>query len=366
MKYDFLIIGAGFYGSVCARELTDKGYKCLVVEKRDHIGGNCYTEEIEGIHVSKYGAHIFHTSNKKVWEYINRFTTFNNYRHHVIAKYQDELYSLPFNMWTFNKLWGVNTPKEAKDIIDSQKFIGEPQNLEEQAIANIGEEIYEKLIKGYTKKQWLKDPKDLPSSIIKRLPVRYTYDNNYFFDDYQGMPTEGFTKIFEKMLDGIDIKLNTDFFENKESLKSLAQNIIFTGQIDKFYDYKFGDLEYRPLEFEHETLDIDNYQGHSVVNYTEESVPYTRIIEHKHFYKNNSNKTIITKEYPVEWNKGDEPYYPINDKQNQDLYNKYLELSKLETNVYFGGRLAEYKYYDMHQVIESALNFTESFDTKNE
>jgi UDP-galactopyranose mutase len=300
---------------VCARELTDKGYKCLIIDKRDHIGGNCYTEEIEGIHVSKYGAHIFHTSNKKVWEYINRFTTFNNYRHHVVANYQGEVYSLPFNMWTFNKLWNVNTPDQAREIIDSQKFIGEPQNLEEQAIAGVGQDIYEKLIKGYTKKQWLKEPKDLPASIIKRLPIRYTYDNNYFFDDYQGMPTEGFTKIFEKMLDGIDIKLSTDFFEQKESLERVAKNIIFTGQIDRFYDYRFGDLEYRPLEFEHETLDMNNYQGHSVINYTEESIPYTRIIEHKHFYKNNSNNCNNANKY-TNSNK-------LNNPHNSDPNNAY-------------------------------------------
>jgi UDP-galactopyranose mutase len=361
MEYDFLIVGSGFYGSVCARELTDKGYRCIVIEKRNHIGGNCYTENIDGIIFSNYGAHIFHTSNKKIWDYINKFTKFNSYRHHVIANYKGEIYSLPFNMWTFNKLWGVNTPAEAKKYIEENRFLGEPKNLEELALSTVGQEIYEKLIKGYTKKQWLKDPKDLPTSILKRLPVRYQYDNNYFFDEYQGMPVNGYTEIFDNMLDGIDVMLDTDYFDKREYYNSLAKNIIFTGQIDKFYNYEYGDLEYRPLKFEHETLDLEDYQGHSVINYTDEDIPYTRIIEHKHFYKTDSKKTIITKEYPVKWVKGDEPYYPIGDNKNKEVYDKYFEKSRLESNIFFGGRLAEYKYYDMHQVIESALNFTERF-----
>jgi UDP-galactopyranose mutase len=357
MKYDYLIVGSGFFGSICARELTDKGFKCLVLEKRNHIGGNCYTEKIENINVHKYGAHIFHTSNEEVWNYINRFTTFNNYRHHVVANYKDEIYSLPFNMFTFNKLWGVKNPKDAQKIIESQKFKGEPKNLEEQALSLVGDEIYEKLIKGYTKKQWMMNPNELPPFIIKRLPVRFTYDNNYFFDKFQGIPSDGYTPIFEKLLSGIDLKLNCDFFENRKYYESISNKIIYTGPIDKFYDYKFGELEYRPLRFENFILDCDNFQGHSVVNYTDEQIEFTRIIEHKHFENSESNKTIITKEYPIEWTKNEEPYYPINNHINNEIFNQYKELSKKEKNVYFGGRLAEYKYYDMHQVIETSLNF---------
>lgn len=360
-KYDFLIVGSGLFGSVCARELTDKGYSCLVIEKRNHIGGNCYTEKRENINFSPYGAHIFHTSNEKVWEYVNRFVSFNNYRHHVVANYKDKIYSLPFNMWTFNQLWGVNTPEEAKKIIESQRFTGEPTNMEEQALSVVGSEIYEKLIKGYTKKQWMKDPKELPAFIIKRLPVRYIFDNNYFFDKYQGIPENGYTEIFEKLLDGIEVEINSDFFTQRERYENLATNIIYTGQIDKFYNYCFGDLEYRPLHFEHGTLDMENYQGHSVVNYTDEEVPYTRIIEHKHFENSKSEKTIITKEYPIAWEKSLEPYYPINDSENQNKYLQYKELASKEKNIFFGGRLAEYKYYDMHQVVDSALTFTEGW-----
>lgn len=364
--YDFLIVGSGFFGSVCARELTDLGYKCLVIDKRDHIGGNCYTENIEGIDVHKYGAHIFHTSNKKVWDYINRFTEFNNYRHHVIANYNDELFSLPFNMFTFNKLWGVNTPDEAKLIIDKQRFNGIPTNLEEQAISLVGFDVYNKLIKGYTEKQWMKSCTELPSDIIKRLPVRFIYDNNYFFDTYQGIPKNGYTEIFKKLLLGVEVKLFTDYFLNKNYFNSLSRNVIYTGPIDKFFDYSKGELEYRPLKFTTKVLDKENYQGHSVINYTDKSIPYTRIIEHKHFNPDKkSNKTIITFEYPIEWGTDLEPYYPINDKVNQEIFLMYKKLMDNEKNVFFGGRLAEYKYYDMHQVIESALNLVDKIKNNN-
>jgi UDP-galactopyranose mutase len=356
MEYDYLIIGSGLFGSICARELTDKGYKCLIIEKRNHIGGNCYTEKVENINTHKYGAHIFHTSNKEVWDYVNKFVKFNSYRHHVLANYKNEIYSLPFNMFTFNKLWNINTPEEAKHIIEQQKFLGDPANLEEQALSLVGKDVYKKLIKGYTEKQWMKSCKELPAFIIKRLPVRFTYDNNYFFDPYQGIPKNGYTELFEKLLSNIEIKLNTDFFTDRNYFNLLAKNIIYTGPIDKFYNYCFGGLEYRPLKFEHITLNQENYQGHSVVNYTEKEIPYTRIIEHKHFNNDTSSKTIITKEYPIEWNKNEEPYYPINDVLNQEKYIKYKSLADQEKNIIFGGRLAEYKYYDMHQVIESALN----------
>ena len=358
-KYDFLIVGSGWYGSVCARELTDKGFNCLIIDKRDHIGGNCYTKKIEDINVHIYGAHIFHCSNKKIWDYVNKYGEFNNYRHHVIANYKNQIYSLPFNMWTFNKLWGVKTPSEAKAKIESQRFKGNPSNLEEQAISLVGKEIYEKLIKGYTEKQWLKSAKDLPPFIIKRLPVRFVYDNNYFFDTYQGIPKEGYTKLFKKILEGIEVRLNTDYFVHRESLNNIAENIIYTGPIDMFYDYKYGELEYRPLKFETKILDEENFQGHSVVNYTDAEVPFTRIIEHKHFNNDKSKKTVITHEYAIEYNRNEEPYYPINDSLNNETYKKYFALSKLEKNVFFGGRLAEYKYYDQNQVIESALNFIE-------
>jgi len=358
--YDYLIIGSGIYGAITARELTDKGYNCLVIEKRAHYGGNCYTTKLHDINVHVYGAHIFHTSNTEVWEYVNRFVEFNTYRHHVVANYKDEIYSLPFNMWTFNKLWNINTPAEAKQIIESQRYKDTPTNLEEQALALVGTDVYEKLIKGYTEKQWMKSSKELPAFIIKRLPVRFTYDNNYFFDIYQGIPKNGYTELFEKLLDGIDVKLNTDYFKDRETYNTLAKKIIYTGPIDKFYDYQFGELEYRPLKFEHQVLDYDNYQGHSVVNYTDSDIPYTRIIEHKHFNNDTSNKTVITKEYPIEWNRNEEPYYPINDISNQETYLKYKALADNELDVIFGGRLAEYKYYDMHQVVESALTFCKS------
>jgi UDP-galactopyranose mutase len=363
-NYDFLIIGSGLFGSVCARELTNFGYKCLVIEKRNHIGGNCYTQKEEGINIHKYGAHIFHTSNEEVWNYINKYIKFNNYRHHVIANYRNELYSLPFNMFTFNKLFKLNTPLEVLNKIESQKFFGIPKNLEEQAIYLVGSEVYEKLIKGYTIKQWMIDPKELPAEIIKRLPVRFNFDNNYFYDKFQGIPENGYTEFFDKLLNNIDVRLNVDYFNNRQELNEIAKKTIYSGPIDKFFNYKFGNLEYRPLKFIQETLDISNYQGCSVVNYTDIDIPYTRIIEHKHFENSISEKTIITKEYPIEWKKDSEPYYPINNKSNQEIYSKYLEETKNLKNVYFGGRLAEYKYYDMHQVIESALKLIKKITKK--
>ena len=357
-RYDYLIVGSGLFGSIFAYEANKKGKTCLVVDKRNHIGGNIYTKEIENINVHEYGAHIFHTSNKQVWDYINNFTEFNRYTNSPVAIYKDELYNMPFNMNTFNKLWGVKTPSEAKAKIEEQVKecnISEPKNLEEQAISLVGKDIYEKLVKGYTEKQWGTRATELPSFIIKRLPVRFTYDNNYFNDTYQGIPIGGYTKIIEKMLEGIEVKLGTDFFENRKELEGLADKIIFTGMIDEFYNYKFGTLEYRSLRFEHEILNEENHQGNAVVNYTEYDVPYTRIIEHKHFEYGNQPKTVITREYPAKWEKGDEPYYPINNEKNNTMYNKYKELADNETNVIFGGRLAEYKYYDMHNVIEQAL-----------
>lgn len=358
-KYDYLIVGSGLFGAIFAYEANKKGKKCLCIDKRSHIGGNIYTKEIEGIQVHQYGAHIFHTSNKEVWEYINQFAEFNRYTNSPIARYKEELYNMPFNMNTFNKLWNVVTPKEAKAKIEEEKKeagIIEPKNLEEQAISLVGKTIYEKLVKGYTEKQWGKRATELPSFIIKRLPVRFTYDNNYFNDTYQGIPIGGYTKIIEKMLQGIEVKLNCDFFEHKKELQNIAKKIVFTGPIDKFYDYQFGELEYRSLRFETEILEEENYQGNAVVNYTEYEIPYTRIIEHKHFEDNTASKTVITKEYPDNWNKEKEPYYPINDTKNNELYQKYEELAKKNENVIFGGRLGQYKYYDMDKVILEALN----------
>ena len=357
-KYDYLIVGAGLYGSIFAYEMNKKGKKCLVIDKRNHIGGNIYTEEIEGINVHKYGAHIFHTSNKEVWEYINQFCEFNNYINSPIANYKGEIYNLPFNMNTFNKLWGVRTPKEAQEKIEEQKKaygIIEPKNLEEQAISLIGKDIYEKLIKGYTEKQWGRDAKELPSFIIKRLPVRFTYDNNYFNDRYQGIPIGGYTKIIEKMLEGIEVRLNSNFFDKREEYEKIADKIVFTGMIDEYYNYCFGKLEYRSLRFETEVLNEENYQGNAVVNYTEREIPYTRIIEHKHFEYGQQEKTVITREYPSEWKEGDEPYYPVNNERNNELYLKYKELAAKEENVIFGGRLGEYKYYDMDKIIGRIL-----------
>lgn len=357
-KYDYLIVGSGLYGSIFAYEMNKKGKKCLVIDKRNHIGGNIYCENIEGINVHKYGAHIFHTNNKEVWEYINQFCEFNNYINSPIANYKGEIYNLPFNMNTFNKLWGVVAPEEAKNKIEEQKkefSIIELKNLEEQAISLIGKDIYEKLIKGYTEKQWGRKATELPAFIIKRLPVRFTYDNNYFNDRYQGIPIGGYTKIIEKMLNGVEVKLNTNFFDNREYFENIAEKIVFTGMIDEFYNYRFGKLEYRSLRFETEILNEENYQGNAVVNYTEREVPYTRIIEHKHFEFGTQEKTVITREYPREWKEGDEPYYPVNDEKNNKLYEKYKELADKEEKVTFGGRLGEYKYYDMDKVIEKVL-----------
>ena len=367
--YDYLVVGSGLYGSIFAYEANKKGKNVLVIEKREHIGGNIYTENRDGINVHKYGAHIFHTSNKEVWEYINQFAEFNRYTNSPVARYKDELYNMPFNMNTFNKLWGVVTPKEAKEKIEQEKKeagITEPKNLEEQAISLVGKTIYEKLIKGYTEKQWGQKATELPSFIIKRLPVRFIYDNNYFNNLYQGIPIDGYTKIIEKMLEGIEVRLKCDFFKNKKELENIAEKIIFTGQIDKYYDYRFGELEYRSLRFETEELEEENYQGNAVVNYTEYEVPYTRIIEHKHFEYGASlgklpegkalEKTIITKEYPDTWNKKKEPYYPINNEKNNSLYEKYKKLADNDDKVIFGGRLGQYKYYVMDKVIEEALN----------
>lgn len=362
--YDYVIVGAGFYGAVCAHELRKKGKKVLVIEKRNHIAGNAYTEDNDGVNVHKYGAHIFHTNDKAIWEYVNSFVEFSNFINSPLANYNGELFNLPFNMNTFYQLWGVKTPSEAREKIASQRssLNGKaPENLEEKAISLVGNDIYVKLIKGYTEKQWGRKATELPEFIINRLPVRFTYDNNYFSDKYQGVPVGGYTALISKMLEGCEVKTDTDFFENKEYFESISENIIYTGPIDKFFDYKYGTLEYRSLEFKSERLDyVDNYQGVAVVNYTEYEIPYTRIIEHKHFEKTESQHTIITKEYPKEWSLGDEPYYPINNDKNMEIYRKYRELSKNVPGVYFGGRLAEYKYYDMHQVIRSALNFVSS------
>lgn len=357
-KYDYLIVGSGLFGSIFAYEANKRGKKCLVIDKRNHIGGNIYCENIEGINVHKYGAHIFHTSNKEVWEYVNNFVEFNRYTNCPVANYKGELFNLPFNMNTFYQLWKVKTPKEALAKIEEQvkeSNIISPQNLEEQAIKLVGKDIYEKLIKGYTEKQWGKRATELPSFIIKRLPVRLTFDNNYFNDCYQGIPIGGYNKIIEKMLDGIEVRLETDFFETREKFEQLADKIVFTGMIDQFYNYQFGTLEYRSLRFENEILDEENYQGNAVVNYTEYEIPYTRIIEHKHFEYGVQEKTVITREYPANWEKGDEPYYPINDDKNNNVYAKYKALADGEQNIIFGGRLAQYRYYDMHHVIEEAL-----------
>ncbi len=357
--YDYLIVGSGFFGSICARELTDAGYRCLVIEKRSHIGGNCFTVERDKIHIHEYGAHIFHTSNEDVWKWINQYAEFNNFVNSPVANYKGDIYSLPFNMWTFSKLFNVVYPNEVKDIIDKEsREIENPKNLEEQAIKLVGRTVYDKLIKGYTKKQWQKDPKDLPANIIKRLPVRLTYNNNYFNDKYQGIPIGGYTKIFENLLNGIEVKLNVDYFESKENWNSIAKNIIYTGPIDKFYDYKFGKLEYKTVKLDHKKIESDNYQGVAVMNFTDEETPYTRIIEHKWFDPKETDSTWISYEYPVEYvTEKTEPYYPVNDAENNEIYSKYKELSNRESNILFGGRLAEYKYYDMHQVIDSALQF---------
>ena len=362
MKYDYLVVGAGLYGAVFAHEAKKKGKHCLVIDKRDHIAGNIYCEEIEGINVHKYGAHIFHTSNKKIWEYINQFAEFNNYINSPVAVYKDELYNLPFNMNTFSKMWNIRTPQEAKVKIAEQVAetgITEPKNLEEQGLSLVGKDVFEKLVKGYTEKQWGRDCKDLPAFIIKRLPVRFTYDNNYFNDRYQGIPIGGYTKIVEKMLDGIEVKTNTDYFAFIKENPEIAEKIVFTGMIDEYFGYQLGALEYRSVRFETEVLDTDNYQGNAVVNYTEREVPYTRIIEHKHFEFGKQEKTVISREYSSEWSVGMEPYYPVNNEQNNALFEKYLKLAEQEKNVIFGGRLGNYKYYDMDKVIEAALDMCE-------
>lgn len=354
--YDYLIVGSGLFGSVFAHEANKKGYKCLVIEKRDHIGGNIYTYEQDGINIHKYGAHIFHTSNKEAWEYINQFAEFNNFVNSPIANYKGEIYNMPFNMNTFSRMWNIKTPKEAEDIISKQRSeITEINNLEDQAISLVGRDIYEKLIKGYTEKQWGRSCTELPPEIIKRLPVRYTYDNNYFNDRYQGIPIGGYTQIIEKLLDGIEVRLNTDFCKNKDELSKLANKILYTGALDEYFDYSLGNLQYRSEKFEIERIEEENYQGVAVVNYTEREIPYTRIIEHKHFEKSSSPVTYISKEYPVDYKETGEPYYPINDKANTELYSKYKELAKKDDKLILGGRLALYSYFDMDKTIVAAL-----------
>lgn len=358
MKYDYLIVGAGLFGAVFAQQAKQAGKTVLVIDKRSHLGGNVYTEEVEGIQVHRYGAHIFHTSDRKIWEYVQQFATFNRYTNSPVARYKDEVYNLPFNMNTFYQMWGVKTPEEAKEKLESQireAAVCEPKNLEEQALSLVGKDIYEKLIRGYTEKQWGKRAKELPSFIIRRLPVRYTYDNNYFNDSYQGIPVGGYTRMVERMLDGVEIRLNTDYFRAREELDRLADRVVFTGMIDAYYGECYGKLDYRSLRFETEVMDTPNYQGNAVVNYTEYEVPYTRIIEHKHFEFGTQPKTVITREYPAAWTGKEEPYYPINDERNNRLYEKYKALADQEDRVIFGGRLGMYRYYDMHQVIAEAL-----------
>ena len=359
MDYDYLIVGAGFFGSICAYELKNAGKRVLVIDSRNHIGGNCHSETKDGINVHTYGPHVFHTSNEEVWEWINQFVKFNNFVLKPVANYKGEIYSLPFNMWTFNQLWNVTRPEEAKSVIEEQsKHITEPTNLEEQAIKLVGVDVYEKLIKGYTTKQWKKDPKSLPKEIIKRLPVRFTYDNNYFNDKYQGIPIGGYTQIFEKLLDGIEVMLGFDYLEDSKSWNSKANKVIYTGPIDRYYDYRFGQLEYKTTRFEHKYFETSNYQGTPLMNYTDVDIPYTRVIEHKHFENSDTPNTWVSWEYPHEYKANEtEPYYPVNDEINNNIYQKYKILSESEENIYFGGRLAEYKYYDMHQVISSALTF---------
>ena len=356
--YDYLIVGAGLFGAVFAQQAKKAGKKCLVIDRRECIAGNVYTEKIEGINVHKYGAHIFHTNNKEVWEYVNEFATFNRFTNSPVANYKGELYSLPFNMYTFNKMWGVVTPEEAAAKIEEQRkeIKGEPKNLEEQAISLVGRDIYEKLIKGYTEKQWGRPCTELPSFIIKRLPVRLTFDNNYFNALYQGIPMGGYTKMVENMLEGIEVRLNTDYLENKEELDSLADKVVYTGPIDAYFNYKLGTLEYRSVRFETEVLDKPNFQGNAAVNYTDAETPWTRIIEHKWFEFGTQPKTVISREYSSEWKLGDEPYYPVNDEKNGALYAEYKKLGEAETKVIFGGRLGEYKYYDMDAVIAAALD----------
>ena len=357
--YDYLLVGAGLFNGIIAHEAKKQGKTCLVIEKRDVLGGNIHCKEVEGIMVHEYGAHIFHTSNEEVWDYVNELVDFNHYINSPVANYYGETYNLPFNMNTFSKMWGIATPNEAKAVIDKQRkaVTGEPKNLEEQAISLVGTDIYEKLIKGYTMKQWGRECKDLPASIIKRIPVRYIYDNNYFNDPHQGIPKGGYNVLIEKLYEGCDVRLGTDFLEHKEEYMALADKVIYTGTIDSFYDYKLGKLEYRSLKFEHELLDEENHQGVAVMNYTDSETPFTRKIEHKHFEFGTQEKTVVSKEYPAEWEDGMEPYYPVNDEKNSKLFEQYKALGDKEENVLFGGRLGEYKYYDMDKVIESALDF---------
>lgn len=359
--YDYLIVGSGLFGAVFAHEAAKHGMKCLVLEKRSHTGGNIYCAKIEDVIVHQYGAHIFHTNSKRIWEYVNDLTEFNRFTNSPIANYHGEIYNMPFNMNTFSKMWGVFTPEEAKEKIARQraKITGTPANLEEQAISLVGEDIYQKLIKGYTEKQWGRDCKDLPAFIIKRLPVRFTYDNNYFNDRYQGIPVDGYNAIIDKLLADADVLLDTDFNRDREKYKAMADRVVYTGTIDSYFDYRFGKLAYRSLRFETEVLEEENHQGVAVVNYTDRETPYTRVIEHKHFAFGTQPKTVVTKEYPAEWTEGMEPYYPVNDDQNQQLYQQYAQLAGQEKDVLFGGRLAEYKYYDMDKVIESALAVTD-------
>ena len=373
--YDYLIVGAGLFGAVFAYKAKKLGKKCLVIDRRPHVGGNLYCENIEGINVHKYGAHIFHTSNKEVWDFVNSIVEFNRYTNSPVANYKGKLYNLPFNMNTFYQMWGITTPAEAQTKIENQKAeamvrmkadgVTEPRNLEEQAQMLIGKDIYEKLIKGYTEKQWGRKCTDLPAFIIKRLPVRMVFDNNYFNDRYQGIPIGGYNVLIERLLKGVDVRTDCDFFAHRQELEALADKVVFTGAIDEYYDYRFGKLEYRTVQFETETLDTPNYQGNAVVNYTEREVPYTRIIEHKHFEMFGTEvyecpKTLISREYSSEWTEGSEPYYPVNDRKNTSLYQRYKELADKESNVIFGGRLAEYKYYDMHHIVEKALDYFKS------
>ncbi len=362
-KYDYVMVGSGLFAGVFAYKARQLGKSVLVVEKRDHIGGNVYCESVEGINVHKYGAHIFHTSNREVWDFVNSLVEFNRYTNSPVANFKGEMYNMPFNMNTFSKMWGISTPDEAKAKIAQQRQAvqGEPQNLEEQAISLVGTDIYQKLVKGYTEKQWGRDCKDLPAFIIKRLPVRYTYDNNYFNDLYQGIPIGGYNVIIDKLFEGCDIETGVDYLENREKYDALGETVVYTGTIDGFYGYRFGKLEYRTVRFENEVLDTDNYQGVAVVNYTDRETPFTRIIEHKHFEFGTQPKTVISREYPSEWKEGFEPYYPVNDEKNAAVYQQYAALAQQETNVIFGGRLAEYKYYDMDKVIESAFRAAEKY-----
>lgn len=363
-KYDYIIVGAGLAGAVFAREMTDKGRKCLVLERRNHVAGNVYSENIDGVEVHMYGAHIFHTNYHNVWEYVNRFTQFNRFVNSPMANYKGEFFNLPFNMNTFNKLWNITDPHEAKKKIESQREKSgncEPKNLEEQAVSLVGQDVYEKLIKGYTEKQWGKKCTELPPSIIKRLPVRFTYDNNYFNAKFQGIPVAGYTKFVESILDGIEVRLGIDYLENKEEFNELGENVFYTGAIDEYFDYELGTLEYRSLRFENETLNVEDYQGVACVNYTDSETPYTRIIEHKHytFCEPKVEKTVVTKEYPTQWNKGDEPYYSVNDDKNNALYTQYVELGEKGNNLVFGGRLGKYQYFDMDRVIFETLKLVD-------